>query len=80
MGSILHTDRKWVAGVCYIGFLVLTLMVAVFVFCLVMNLWVDKDAKSIRIFGWMAWIYFWSRMYYLWTKRCTTWWTLLDSK
>lgn len=32
MSSIFHTDRKWVAGLCYVGFLVLTLMVASFVF------------------------------------------------
>lgn len=75
MSTIFHTDRKWVAGVCYIGFLVLTLMVAAFVFFLVMNLWVDKDAKFIRVFGWMAWIYFWSRMYHRWVKHCTTWLT-----
>ena len=62
--SIFHTDRKWVAGLCYVGFLVLTLMVAAFVFFLVMNLWVDKDAKSVRIFGWMAWIYGWSYLYH----------------
>ena len=51
MSSIFHTDRKWVAGLCYVGFLVLTLMVAAFVFFLVMNLWIDKDAKSVRILG-----------------------------
>ena len=30
--SIFHTDRKWVAGICYVGFLLLTLMLASFVF------------------------------------------------
>lgn len=73
MSSIFHTDRKWVAGLCYIGFLVLTLMVAAFVFFLVMNLWVDKDAKSVRILGWMAWIYGWSYLYHRWVRRRTTW-------
>lgn len=73
MSSIFHTDRKWVAGICYIGFLVLTLMVAAFVFFLVMNLWVDKDAKSVRILGWMAWIYGWSYLYHRWVRRRTTW-------
>lgn len=73
MGGIFHTDRKWVAGLCYIGFLLLTLMVAAFVFFLVMNLWVDKDAKSVRILGWMAWIYGWSYLYHRWVKRRTTW-------
>ena len=38
--SIFHTDRKWVAGICYVGFLLLTLMLASFVFFLVMNQWV----------------------------------------
>lgn len=71
--SIFHTDRKWVAGLCYVGFLVLTLMVAAFVFFLVMNLWVDKDAKSVRILGWMAWIYGWSYLYHRWVRSCTTW-------
>lgn len=71
--SIFHTDRKWVAGLCYVGFLVLTLMVAAFVFFLVMNLWVDKDAKSVRILGWMAWIYGWLYLYHRWVRRCTTW-------
>lgn len=73
MGSIFHTDRKWVAGLCYVGFLVLTLMVAAFVFFLVMNLWIDKDAKSVRILGWMAWIYGWSYLYHRWVRRRTTW-------
>lgn len=73
MSSIFHTDRKWVAGLCYIGFLLLTLMVAAFVFFLVMNLWVDKDAKSVRILGWMAWIYGWSYLYHRWVRRRTTW-------
>ena len=73
MSSIFHTDRKWVAGLCYVGFLLLTLMVAAFVFFLVMNLWVDKDAKSVRILGWMAWIYGWSYLYHRWVKRRTTW-------
>lgn len=73
MSSIFHTDRKWVAGLCYVGFLVLTLMVAAFVFFLVMNLWVDKDAKSVRILGWMAWIYGWSYLYHRWVRRRTTW-------
>lgn len=73
MSSIFHTDRKWVAGLCYVGFLVLTLMVAAFVFFLVMNLWVDKDAKSVRILGWMAWIYGWSYLYHRWARRHTTW-------
>lgn len=71
--SIFHTDRKWVAGLCYVGFLVLTLMVAAFVFFLVMNLWVDKDAKSVRILGWMVWIYGWSYLYHRWVRRRTTW-------
>lgn len=73
MSSIFHTDRKWVAGLCYVGFLLLTLMVAAFVFFLVMNLWVDKDAKSVRILGWMAWIYGWSYLYHRWVRRRTTW-------
>lgn len=73
MSSIFHTDRKWVAGICYVGFLVLTLMVAAFVFFLVMNLWIDKDAKSVRILGWMAWIYGWSYLYHRWVRRRTTW-------
>ncbi len=73
MGRIFHTDRKWVAGLCYVGFLVLTLMVAAFVFFLVMNLWIDKDAKSVRILGWMAWIYGWSYLYHRWVRRRTTW-------
>ncbi len=73
MSSIFHTDRKWVAGLCYVGFLVLTLMVAAFVFFLVMNLWIDKDAKSVRILGWMAWIYGWSYLYHRWVRRRTTW-------
>lgn len=73
MSSIFHTDRKWVAGLCYVGFLVLTLMVAAFVFFLVMNLWVDKDAKSVRILGWMVWIYGWSYLYHRWVRRHTTW-------
>lgn len=30
--SIFHTDRKWVAGICYVGFLLLTLMLVVRVF------------------------------------------------
>lgn len=71
--SIFHTDRKWVAGLCYVGFLVLTLMVAAFVFFLVMNLWIDKDAKSVRILGWMVWIYGWSYLYHRWVRRRTTW-------
>lgn len=73
MSSIFHTDRKWVAGICYVGFLLLTLMLAAFVFFLVMNLWVDKDAKSVRILGWMAWIYGWSYLYHRWVRRYTTW-------
>lgn len=73
MNSIFHTDRKWVAGLCYVGFLVLTLMVAAFVFFLVMNLWIDKDAKSVRILGWMVWIYGWSYLYHRWVRRRTTW-------
>lgn len=73
MSSIFHTDRKWVAGLCYVGFLVLTLMVAAFVFFLVMNLWIDKDAKSVRILGWMVWIYGWSYLYHRWARRHTTW-------
>lgn len=73
MSSIFHTDRKWVAGLCYVGFLLLTLMVAAFVFFLVMNLWVDKDAKSVRILGWMVWIYGWSYLYHRWVRRRTTW-------
>ncbi|HIZ90725.1 MAG TPA: hypothetical protein H9807_01175 [Candidatus Bacteroides merdavium] len=73
MSSIFHTDRKWVAGLCYVGFLVLTLMVAAFVFFLVMNLWIDKDAKSVRILGWMVWIYGWSYLYHRWVRRRTTW-------
>lgn len=73
MSSIFHTDRKWVAGLCYVGFLLLTLVVAAFVFFLVMNLWVDKDAKSVRILGWMAWIYGWSYLYHRWVRRRTTW-------
>ncbi len=73
MSSIFHTDRKWVAGLCYVGFLVLTLMVAAFVFFLVMNLWIDKDVKSVRILGWMAWIYGWSYLYHRWVRRRTTW-------
>lgn len=73
MSSIFHTDRKWVAGLCYVGFLVLTLMVAAFVFFLVMNLWIDKDDKSVRILGWMAWIYGWSYLYHRWVRRRTTW-------
>lgn len=73
MSSIFHTDRKWVAGLCYVGFLVLTLMVAAFVFFLVMNLWIDKDARFIRILGWMVWIYGWSYLYHRWVRRRTTW-------
>lgn len=73
MSSIFHADRKWVAGLCYVGFLVLTLMVAAFVFFLVMNLWIDKDAKSVRILGWMVWIYGWSYLYHRWVRRRTTW-------
>ncbi len=71
--SIFHTDRKWVAGICYVGFLLLTLMVASFVFFLVMNLWVDKDARFIRIYGGVVWIYGWSYLYHRWVRCCTTW-------
>ena len=80
MGSILNTDRKWLACVCYIVFLILTLMLVTAVFFLIVDLWIGKDVRSVRIYGSMIWIYFWMRMYYLWVKRCTTWWTLLDSK
>lgn len=40
---------------------------------LVMNLWVDKDARFIRIYGGVVWIYGWSYLYHRWVKRCTTW-------
>ena len=66
--SIFHTDRKWVAGICYVGFLLLTLMLAS-----LMNLWVDKDARFIRIYGGVVWIYGWSYLYHRWVRRCTTW-------
>lgn len=80
MRSILHTERKWVAGVCYIVFLFLTLMLVTAMFFLIVDLWIGKDVRSVRIYGSMIWIYFWMRMYYLWVKRCTTWWTLLGDK
>lgn len=40
-----------------------------------MNLWVDKDAKFIRIYGGIVWIYGWSYLYHRWVKHCTTWLT-----
>lgn len=80
MGDVLHTERKWVAVVCYVVFLILALMLASAVFFLIVNLWIGKEARFIRIYGSMIWIYFWMRMYYRWTKRYTTWWTLLDNK
>lgn len=78
MKSLLHTNRRWIAGACYIGFLLLTLMVATAVFFGGINLLIE--AKMLRIYGSMIWIYFWMYMYHWSVKRCTTWWTLLTEE
>lgn len=78
----MHTKNKWTAGACYVIGLMLVLMLSTAVFFLTLGVldMQGPDWKWVRIYGAMAWIYFWQYVYYRWMKRHTTWWTELTKE
>ena len=77
MNNILHTKNKWTAAACFILGLMLVLMLSTAVFFIVTLGLLDlrgPEWKWVRIYGAMAWLYFWQYMAYRWMKLHTTWW------